>query len=382
MIFFIASFDGNNIQNSSHSGGASKIIFLLNILSSIEDEVVVIDTSFIRGNFNKLSAMSLKKAIFNANIKLLSLPTHRGKYFTYIFNLLNSRNIITNPIISRFKPDIVWAYNAGALEMALSSEFKKKFDIKLIIEFEDWIFARGGRFRPKNILDWLYWKMTIKHFDYGFPVNVFLKDKLDKHNIETYLLPGVCPEWVENSASNKPFSNNVITVGYFGGLTDEKGANMLLRMINSIHDENVKFIVTGWGVLEKEFIMLSEKYPSRLKFFGRVTANKLSDLMKRTDVVLNPHKPNDGIFPFKIIEAIASRKLLISTYFNCDEIPCIKNAIEWCDYHDVCFTKAVLDARTTYIKKRPFIDAASDSLLSQYGADGVGSIINKIILQY
>lgn len=45
MLYFIASFNGDHVDKNAHSGGASKITFLVSLLRKIYKDVLIINTS-------------------------------------------------------------------------------------------------------------------------------------------------------------------------------------------------------------------------------------------------------------------------------------------------------------------------------------------------
>jgi glycosyltransferase involved in cell wall biosynthesis len=105
-------------------------------------------------------------------------------------------------------------------------------------------------------------------------------------------------------------------VGYFGGLSPEKGANLILEALPKSGND-IRYVVCGAGALKVEFEEAQRQFPDNLQFLGCVSTCELHQAMSRCDVIVNPHKPlsayGQGIFPFKIVEAIASGRVVVST---------------------------------------------------------------------
>ena len=188
------------------------------------------------------------------------------------------------------------------MEMKLGAYFKKIYNSFFILEFEDWHFARNRGLNPKPFIDWFFWLKNVKYIDYGLAVNEFLSYEFKKYSIKSILIPGVLYDWVTVlNKKNPPFKKlDNISVGYFGGLTSEKGADFILGLIDHIRSKNlnITFLVSGSGYLENNFKDYSKKFPSLLKFYGSVPENKFLEIVGESDVIINTHCPMPGVFPF------------------------------------------------------------------------------------
>ena len=227
-------------------------------------------------------------------------------------------------------PDLVWLYNGYAFESRAAKFLKNKYKVKVILEFEDWHFARNRGFNIKPFIDWYFWRKSLKFLDYGFAVNEFLLSKFTENRLRANLLPGTISSGI--SALGKlrpPFTfKEKIRVGYFGGLSREKGVGFLLDLM-PLTAKHVTFVVTGSGELADELSKFKDIFPEKLEFFESVNDDELKNLMGSVDLIVNAHQVNDGIFPFKILESIASGRLLVSTYVNIDSYDWLKNTIEF-----------------------------------------------------
>ena len=78
-----------------------------------------------------------------------------------------------------------------------------------------------------------------------------------------------------------------------------------------------KLVVTGVGTLSTEMQSLQQRHPDLIEFHGAVAHARVLELMGSCDAIVNPHAPiaemGNGVFPFKVCEALASGALLITT---------------------------------------------------------------------
>ena len=76
--------------------------------------------------------------------------------------------------------------------------------------------------------------------------------------------------------------------------------------------------VTGKGDLAAGFSALGKSDPDRLVFHGFVSDEELNTLLSEMDIMINPHTDlralDEGVFPFKLFEYIASGAYVITTH--------------------------------------------------------------------
>ncbi len=314
-IYFIAPFDPEGFKLTRFLAAHKKIQFILNLLSETKHNVFLI-CSTPNTKVKKPIRIISTKLSNNRTIKALIPSSSIDSKLNMVNNIIKIPKIIDYAINNFGKPDVVYTYNAYAFEMKAAKYIKNKFRSFVILEFDDWHFARG--INAKAIVDWLYYIRTLSSIDYSFCVNQFLQEKLVKYNIKSSLLPGtVAEEIIQLNSIKPPFTSdkNYINCGYFGGLTKDKGADFLIKMIEmSINRKlEIRWFITGKGPFEEELKQLSKKNSDIVKYYGVVSDKKLSEIIGRTDILLNPHIIMDGVFPFKLIEYAASGRLIISS---------------------------------------------------------------------
>jgi glycosyltransferase involved in cell wall biosynthesis len=373
-IFFVAPYDGRPPHRAMFLAATKKMHYLLELLVGIVDRVVLINTN---PHYAYKAVIEYSECVFGGHrLNVASLPSASHSRWAYVKNM-SMVKLICNQIIDRYgSPDLVWCYNAYALESAIGGYIKKKHRSRFVLEFEDWHFARMTKVPIKPFLDWLYWRKNAGEIDYAFAVNDFLAEKMRGFGVQTSLLPGILHDSVVDMRIRKdPFSTpGQIRVGYFGGLDVMKGGQLVLDLVNRLWGDNnkeIKIIVTGAGVLSESFKCSAAKYPSVLEFYGVVDDEQLYQLMENVDVIINPHEVNFGVMPFKLMEAIATGRLVVST--NCiPDTPGALLDVEWlesiifCERSVGAFLNVLLDARAHYKEKKMVIAKALKLINARY----------------
>lgn len=382
MILIVAPFDGNNPEKSPFIAASKKIHLIIHTLSSIDNDIVLLNSShWLKTSTN--FKIERKQTYLNCNIYLVTPKTLNFKFLGKLMNLFSIKSIYSKIINEFGKPKIIWLYNGYAFESRFATFAKKKLknDTKIILEFEDWHFARSRGYNPKPYIDWFFWKLLLKHIDYSFTVNKFLENKVSKHVYKNTLLPGLINDNIINDIDqNNLFKNKTISIGYFGGLSKEKGAKFILNLMKEKFDIDVKFIICGSGDLQEDFNEFSINNPLILEYFGTITEEELNNLYKRIDIIINPHFENNGVFPFKVIEAIAMKKLLISTTLDVNGFNWISDAIEFRELSIKEFKYAINNSKRLYNNKKQDILEISNLIENKYSCNSLHDYIVKNII--
>ena len=374
MILVIAPYDGRLPEQSPFIAGAKKIRTIIKALKSIDQNVVLLNSGHQK-SVNQSSIASTVTFEGVGPISIYSPETRKNSNIGRLLNICNAPSIMDAVVDKYGIPDVIWFYNGYAFEMRIAAYAKKKYRSRLLLEFEDWHFARERGLNPKPYLDWMFWRLALRHIDTAFAVNSRLAGILQKFNIPALLLPGIVDPLVsELPIKSPPFQSDKITIGYFGGLSIEKGADVVLRLAK-ITGENVNYVVTGSGPLKFEFECQNKINPSSFVFLGAVSEPDLVNAIARSDVILNAHVINDGVFPFKILEALASARLVISTALPIQGFESFLNAIQFYDGSDESLFSLINSEPLLYKKKKNCIAKASLEVINTYGFI---ELINKI----
>jgi glycosyltransferase involved in cell wall biosynthesis len=381
-IYFIAPFDPDGFKLTRFLAAHKKIQFILNLLSETKHDVFLI-CSTPNTKFKKPTRIVSTKLSNNITIKALIPSSSIDGKLNMVGNIIKIPKIINYAINNFGKPDVVYTYNAYAFEMKAAKYLSDKCGSFVVLEFDDWHFARG--INAKAIVDWFYWQRALSSINYSFSVNQFIEDVNEKYGIESSLLPGtVNKEIVKLSTSKPPFKSekNYITCGYFGGLTKDKGADFLIKMIekSTAQKLNIRWFITGKGPFEEELKLLSKNYSDMVTYFGVVSDIELAEIIGRTDVLLNPHIKMDGVFPFKLIEYVASGRLVLSSEMTFPiKLNWIKDSILFENLELDKWLETILKSLNSYNSKRKIINSVSKKVSIEFSKRSIRDEIEKVI---
>jgi len=115
----------------------------------------------------------------------------------------------------------------------------------------------------------------------------------------------------------KELKKNDLLITFVGRLIWTKGVEQLYQAIKSIESQlpaNVYFVLAGGGELENKLkkLISQDKLSERIFLTGSLEYNQVRDLLKNSDVFINPSHHNEG-FPNTILEAGACENLVIAT---------------------------------------------------------------------
>lgn len=110
-----------------------------------------------------------------------------------------------------------------------------------------------------------------------------------------------------------------IRILYSGLLNEVTGVDLLLDAIKKVSLDNIEFIFTGRGAMQSDVQNLS-KEDRRVLYKGFVSRDQYYELLDSVDIVVNPRnmnlQQNQNNFPSKIMEYLASGRIIVSTKFS------------------------------------------------------------------
>ena len=255
----------------------------------------------------------------------------------------------------------------------------------MILEFDDWHFSRSRGWNPKPLIDWALWRLVATKMVHSFAVNQSLASRMSAFPGGVDLLPGIVhPDISAITGLHRPFgsADKGLAIGYFGGLTVEKGAGLLLKMLPGLTERTVLH-VTGSGPLSDDFGSAMARHPGRLIFHGRVDSTEMVRVMSACDIIINPHMPivdmANGVFPFKLIESIASGRLLISTSVMKDGLEDVLGGVLFCESEVWSLLDAVAGARSFYRTNEAVIDRCALAAAKRFGLESVRGKVAGIL---
>lgn len=299
-------------------GAAKKIASVVAALSALGREVILVNSAH---NAEKRANLKIEKSEIRPGLQVrtITLPTSASRPFGKAWNLLFARSL-AREVIREIAGDgisLLWIYNGYAFESRFALEVMGKTGCPLVVEMEDMPFARKRPAKLKPMLDHHYLHCALPEASLVTCVNELIPQALGVPSKKIFLLPGLIENTLlDAAAANTPFTGSGCTAGYFGNLSEEKGAHLILQLLQS-PPAGWRFVVTGSGPLEEKFAEAAAKYPALLKFLPNATDNTVVAGMLECDTIINPHRPiegmGNGVFPFKVIEGLASGRVVIST---------------------------------------------------------------------
>jgi glycosyltransferase involved in cell wall biosynthesis len=298
------------LPDSGSQGAAHKIESVLRILARSRRKIIFINSAHRRAGFAK-STVAVRNI---AGVRVLEVTpfTLRWRLLGKLANILAMLPLARR--IASLRPSLVWIYNSYAFEARFALLLERLAGCRIVLEIEDLPLARRrGPLNIKPTLDSHYFSIVRRRAALVTCVNQSIQQSLTP--IPTLPLPYIMSPFIRLNG-REPFQNAPYTMGYFGHLSAEKGASLFILLSGAI-PSNWQILVSGRGPLAAELHACASRSEGRMQFFEDVPDEKLYELLTECDVAVNPHKSiqkmGEGVFPFKVLEAVASGRLVIST---------------------------------------------------------------------
>lgn len=356
---------------TANLGAAKKIELVAGLLRRMDFDVHLVDSSHPESRFAP-PIVAQRQRLDEHDVTLwrpFSLPSRKvGK----LANVYFSDGLFRR--IAALAPALVWLYNSYSFEARLGLYLRRHTSCRMVLELEDLPRARKRGLNPKPLLDQMFFADLLREADLITYVNASLRTRFrGRTQGNDFLFPSILKSELVAPAPRDRFRGDRRSVGYFGGLEPDKGARVLIDALPLLPD-SWQLVVTGAGTLEPAFRDAQAKFPSRLAFHGRVSHARVAELMHSCDAIVNPHTSiadmRDGVFPFKVCEAIASGALVISTALPPIDVP-LSRAV--CSFDGTAFgLRAALEgARPFYEERRAEVAALRAAVCERYGEEAV-----------
>ena len=362
-------------------GAAKKIASVVAALSALGREVVLVNSAH---NAEKRAELRIEKKEIRPGLQVrtITLPTSASRPFGKAVNLLFARNL-AREVLRELAGDgvaLLWIYNGYAFESRFALEVMGKTGCPLVVEMEDMPFARKRPANVKPILDEFYLRRVLPQAALVTCVNESIPRAFRIPSGKTLLLPGLVDKKALNAmATRQPFSDSLRTAGYFGNLAEEKGADILLQLVENA-PPGWNFVVTGTGALSERFLRKAEKFPHSLKFIHNASDSEVVAAMTECDVIINPHRSiagmGNGVFPFKVVEGLASGRLVISTPLP----PCglnLEDCVLFFENSSESLRKALESANEFYRSHRERVEGIAREVLSRHSESALSAEIRR-----
>ncbi|MBB3255241.1 glycosyltransferase involved in cell wall biosynthesis [Paraburkholderia bannensis] len=382
MIVFVAAYSPPDRVQHASLGAARKIEFFLELLTRISRDVLLVNTAHNETGWQGRSVREWTLA--GSRIRELSLRTYPLRPVGKLLNLLEV-NSVAQEIGEHGVLSLVWVYNPYAFESLLARSLARRYGKAVVLEFEDWVLARRG-VHPKSMLDWAAWRYVLPKPELCLAVNRTLQEReVERSQCRTLLCPGVVSTkltWA--CAKRHPFTDAAsgkFIVGYFGSLNAEKGADKVLALAE-LADSAFEIHVCGSGTLSGAFEAAAQRL-NALIFHGVVPEEQLFARIAACDILLNLHSPIDkmggGVFPFKVIEYVASGRLVLSTVLPDIGLGEITDALHVVGRDTSSILEALKRAAEVYRDSRLAIDRAKQCAEAMFGETGMEQAVRRLL---
>jgi len=361
----------------------TKIFLLIEILKNQGFEVVLINSGRQMGQVSPVHVTTIELPR-GGEVSAVIGPSRVRTSFGRLLSLFSYRRMLALASQRFGMPDIVWCYNAYAFEMLSMHYLKRRSPLVGVLEFEDHPLARMTGLKIKPMLDWISWRRTANQFDICYAVNQRLADQMTDRGVKTEPLPGLLAEenlrWFGDHPPSFEGTSDVV-VAYSGGLDELKGADFLLELIAiSVEKElPIEWHITGSGPLKSEIEKVAGLNPSRVHFHRVVPADRLRKIRSQAHVLLNPHKPNGDVFPFKVLDAVSTGRLVISTplQHGFQDLEWLDAAVCQVELDPDLWIDALLRAERLYSEKRSSIRIAMNEASERFSEKGFGAKLRR-----
>lgn len=359
-------------------GASKKIQLIASLLSRLGFNVHHVDSSHPHEHF-AAPVLARPTHIEQTSVTLwrpFCLPSRKaGK----LLNIYGSQPLFQK--LARLKPDLVWVYNSYAFEARLGLYLQRVTGARLVFELEDLPLSRGRGLNPKPFLDQHYFRPLLKKADLVTFVNAVLLQRHRQDVRAGLLFPSILQQALVEQLPTPRFEGPRHRVGYFGGLDVDKGVGTLLEL-PPLMPPNWTLVVTGVGPLTTDLHELARKHPQQVEFHGAVSHARVLELMSGCDVILNPHSSitgmHDGVFPFKVCEALASGALLVSTPLPSIDID-LNSCVLFFDGSAKGLADALSKAPAHHGRHHDAIARVRDQVRNQYGESQVLAQLQQAI---
>jgi glycosyltransferase involved in cell wall biosynthesis len=362
-------------------GAAKKIAAVASALSTLGHEVVLVNSAHnaTRRAGLQTDLVEIKEGVA---IQMVTLPTYGSRPLGKARNILQARSIAREVArtMTGHGAALLWIYNGYAFECRFALEFIKVTGCPLVVELEDLPFARK---RPMNIkprVDDYYLQRVLPLASLVTCVNDVIPGLLGLAPSKSFLFPGIVDAgMIEAGLAQPPFVGPLYTAGYFGNLSVEKGADCLLALAGHL-PPSWRLVVTGAGPLAHQFAAYSSAHPDRLRFIHNASDREVVVGMLQCDVIINPHTSiggmGNGIFPFKVIEALASGRLVISTPLPACGLD-LKSVVLFVEHGAPALRAALVGAERFYHRQKLAIQSISQEVRSRYSEASLADEVRR-----
>lgn len=232
-------------------------------------------------------------------------------------NILGALKKYRRQIINTVKPgDYVLFYNSVYATMHLQQEIRKRKAHPVLI-MADYTGPEEYTSLPRKVVAYLAKADMRRYEKYIVLSKMFLSELGEKRHC--LLIQGGIDDAIINSFPEPVFDNKRLIFYYSGFLSAEVGIQNLLDAIRLVDTDQVELMISGKGPMEA-YVCERAAQDRRIHYLGYVTNEQYYQYLQKSNVLVNPRdmtlRQNKNNFPSKIMEYIASGRVILSTKFS------------------------------------------------------------------
>lgn len=210
---------------------------------------------------------------------------------------------------------VVIFYNITYANFGLAKKIKKKGG-KVILVLADYTDSREEKGILRKVLASLC-QREFKKIEHIITLSKMPNIKFGERTRLGVVHGGIKNSYYENF--KLPPRKEKIIFMYAGLLSTVTGVDTLLEAISQISNPNVEFYISGKGELEGQ-VRSFARYDKRVRYLGFLNQKEYLNKLNKSHVFINPRNmslpQNSNNFPSKILEYLATGRIIISTQFS------------------------------------------------------------------
>lgn len=278
----------------------------------------------------------------------------------------------------------LWLYNARFTEFIVAIIFLT-FNprLRLILQVEDLPFARSSNAGLSGIADFISLFLISSLSSQIFAVSPVVANRLTSiyrvNPSRVAIFPPILTQNLISIVKSRiePFSSGVTSILYAGGYGPEKGVDDLISAFLSLDPSLFRLVLIG-PIPQR----LLPVYSSIQSVFcvGSISSSDLYKYYATADVVVSPHRvslTSSFIFPFKIIELVASGALPLLTPMPGTEL---------LDLPSICYYSSIKElsdklnnSSMIWSYSRTILSRASQKIIEAYSETSLFPVLSKIL---
>lgn len=226
-------------------------------------------------------------------------------------------------IIKTEKPDLIHAH-AMFYCFLPSYIASKRYDIPCIYEVRS-IWEEMRTLTSQNIIENIITKLLKKIETVCFHlsrhivvINKNLKNEIINRSVKENKILIVPNSIILKEPFKKPVFNDVLRIGYVGGLVKHEGILEFLQLLECNNNLNkIEFHIYGKGPEEDTLkYFVNKNQMKNVIFYGQVVNEKITKVYENIDIIILPRlhsKLTDSVTPLKPIEAMHNSTMVIGS---------------------------------------------------------------------